>query len=286
MFTFIILPTVLVIVAVSLILRLIVRPILNPYRIRHPYFGPYGYYGYGAATGDTASAGFCPSWCSSLSTASSAVAGSVAPAQHLIERRSTMALLERVGTLLRANINDLIEKAEDPEKLAKQLVLDMENQLLQVKTQVAIAIADQHLLQKKLKEHEEAMNQLNRKAELAVQKQQDDLARAALERSISHQQLAQSFAQQLEDQTTEAETLRNAFTKLQQKLEETRSACEMLMARNRRARTIGKANAARTLAATHQTAVDPQPPALQHPCNAKPPTPPTPCSKPKPSKTA
>ncbi len=146
-----------------------------------------------------------------------------------------MALLERVGTLLRANINDLIEKAEDPEKLAKQLVLDMENQLLQVKTQVAIAIADQHLLEKKRKEHEEAMNQFNRKAELAVQKQQDDLARAALERSISHQQLAQSFAQQLDDQTAEAETLRNAFTKLQQKLEETRSTCEMLIARNRRA---------------------------------------------------
>jgi phage shock protein A len=64
----------------------------------------------------------------------------------------------------------------------------------------------------------------------------------------------QSYTQQLEDQTTEAETLRNAFTKLQQKLEETRSACEMLMARNRRARTIGKANAARTLASAHQTA--------------------------------
>ena len=104
-----------------------------------------------------------------------------------------MALLERVGTLLRANINDLIEKAEDPEKLAKQLVLDMENQLLQVKTQVAIAIADQHLLQKKLKEHEDAMNQWNRKAELAVQKQQDDLARAALQRSLSQQQLAQGL---------------------------------------------------------------------------------------------
>jgi phage shock protein A len=165
-----------------------------------------------------------------------------------------MSLLERVGTLLRANINDLIEKAEDPEKLAKQLVLDMENQLLQVKTQVAIAIADQHLLQKKFKEHEDAMNQFNRKAELAVQKQQDGLARAALERSLSHQQLAQGFAQQLDDQTAEAETLRNAFTKLQQKLEETRSTCEMLIARNRRARTIGKANAARTLTATHQTA--------------------------------
>jgi len=165
-----------------------------------------------------------------------------------------MALLERVGTLLRANINDLIEKAEDPEKLCKQLVLDMENQLLQVKTQVAIAIADQHLLQKKHKEHEEAMNQFNRKAELAVQKQQDDLARAALERSISHQTLAQGFSQQLEDQTAEAETLRTAFTRLQQKLEETRSATEMLVARNRHARTIGKVNAARALTTSHQTA--------------------------------
>ncbi len=124
-----------------------------------------------------------------------------------------MALLERVGTLLRANINDLIEKAEDPEKLAKQLVLDMENQLLQVKTQVAIAIADQHLLQKKLKEHEEAMNQFHHKAELAVQKQQDDLARAALERSLSHQKLAQGFSQQLEDQTNEADNLRTAYTR-------------------------------------------------------------------------
>src|ERR1700723_3364343 len=73
-------------------------------------------------------------------------------------RRRPMALLERVGTLLRANVNDLIARAEDPEKLARQLVLDMENQLLQVKTQVAIAIADQHLLQKKKKEHEDSVN--------------------------------------------------------------------------------------------------------------------------------
>ena len=60
-----------------------------------------------------------------------------------------MALLERVGTLVRANLNDLIDKAENPEKMIKQVILDMQNQLMQVKTQVAIAIADQHLLSKK-----------------------------------------------------------------------------------------------------------------------------------------
>jgi phage shock protein A len=156
-----------------------------------------------------------------------------------------MALLERVGTLLRANINDLIDKAEDPEKLAKQLILDMENQLMQVKTQVAMAIADQHLLDRKLKEHQDAVQQWHRKAELAVEKQNDELARAALARSLSHQQQATGFAQQLEDQTTEAETLRNAFTRLEQKLQETRTATELLIARNRRARTVGKANHAR-----------------------------------------
>ena len=66
-----------------------------------------------------------------------------------------MAFLERVATLIRANLNDLIDRAEDPEKMIKQVILDMQNQLLQVKTQVAIAIADQHVLEKKLQENAE-----------------------------------------------------------------------------------------------------------------------------------
>ena len=77
-----------------------------------------------------------------------------------------MALLERVSILLRANVNDLIDKAEDPEKTLRQLLLDMENQLLQVKTQVAIAIADQHLLEKKQKENREKHAEWVRKAEV------------------------------------------------------------------------------------------------------------------------
>src|ERR1700689_624931 len=159
-----------------------------------------------------------------------------------------MALLERVSTLLRANLNDLIEKAEDPERLLKQLVLDMENQLLQVKTQVAIAIADQHLLDKKRAEHDTLAADWKRKAELAVSKQQDELARAALERSLSHQQMAEGFARQLAEQNSEAEALRATYAKLQGKLKETESQCEMLVAQHRRARMVGKATAARNSA--------------------------------------
>lgn len=157
-----------------------------------------------------------------------------------------MALLERVSTLLRANVNDLIDKAEDPEKMLKQLLLDMENQLLQVKTQVAIAIADQHLLEGKRKEHDDAAANWQRKAGLAVSKGQDDLARAALDRSLSHQQLSAGFAQQIEDQHAEAELMRSNYNKLQQKLKETEARCELLIAQQRRARAVGKANKARS----------------------------------------
>ncbi len=152
-----------------------------------------------------------------------------------------MSLLDRVSTLLRANLNDLVEKAEDPERMLKQVVLDMENQLMQVKTQVAIAIADQHLLEKKKAEHELQAGEWRRKAELAVQKGQDDLARAALERALSQDQLAIGFTTQAEDQKHEADSLRQALHKLEQKLTETRAHCEMLVAEHRRAKVVGRA---------------------------------------------
>jgi phage shock protein A len=163
-----------------------------------------------------------------------------------------MALLERVSTLLRANLNDLVEKAEDPERLLKQIVLDMENQLLQVKTQVAIAIADEHLLGKKRVEHEQQAAEWRRKAELAVEKGHDDMARAALERALSADQLVTGFAAQAEDQKHEADNLRQALRKLEQKLNETRAHCEMLVAEHRRAKVVGRASKARQIVGTDQ----------------------------------
>lgn len=163
-----------------------------------------------------------------------------------------MSLLDRVSTLLRANLNDLVAKAEDPEKLLKQIVLDMENQLLQVKTQVAIAIADQHLLEKKHNEHKQDAGEWRRKAELAVQKNMDDLARSALERSLSQEQLAAGFASQAEDQKHEADNLRQALRKLEQKLSETRAHAEMLVAEHRRAKVVGRATKARVSAGPDQ----------------------------------
>ena len=159
-----------------------------------------------------------------------------------------MALLERVSTLIRANLNDLVDKAEDPEKMIKQVILDMQNQLLQVKTQVAISIADQHVLERKLKENEESAQQWVHRAELAVDRQDDALARAAVERSMSYRSMTESFRQQVEDQKTQVENLKTALLKLQQKLVEAESKSDMLIAQHRRSRALGKAtDAGRTI---------------------------------------
>jgi len=153
-----------------------------------------------------------------------------------------MALLERVSTLIRANLNDLIDRAEDPEKMIKQVILDMRNQLMQVKTQVAIAIADQHVLEKKRRENAEKEAEWMRKAELAVDKKQDDLARAALERSMSYKQMTGSFDSLVADQKTEVDNLKSALHKLEQKLAEAESKSDALIAQHRRSRALSKAS--------------------------------------------
>jgi phage shock protein A len=156
-----------------------------------------------------------------------------------------MALLERVATLVRANLNDLIDKAEEPEKMIKQVILDMQNQLLQVKTQVAIAIADEHLLARKASENEEKQAEWMGKAELAVEKKDDTLARAALERAMGYKELADNFHQQVADQKTEVENLKAALHKLEGKLAEAQSKSDLLIARHRRARVSKKASEAK-----------------------------------------
>lgn len=167
-----------------------------------------------------------------------------------------MPLLERVTTLIRANINDLIERAEDPEKVSRQVILDMRNQLLQVKTQVAIAIADEHLLRKKKKEHEDLSAEWMAKAEFALAKEQEDLARMCLDKSLSSKSMAASFEPQIADQSGQVENLKSALLRLQAKLAETEAAMELLVARHRRSRMMQRAGEARSRAAETGAATD------------------------------
>ena len=166
-----------------------------------------------------------------------------------------MALLERVSTLVRANLNDLVDKAEHPEKMIKQVILDMQNQLLQVKTQVAIAIADQHLLESKRKENDDKRAEWMRKAELAVDKKQDDMARVALERVESYRDLTEGFAEQVTDQKAQVENLKGALRQLEQKLTEAQAKADLLIAQHRRARAASRASDAK-ISAGNGSSVD------------------------------
>ncbi len=149
-----------------------------------------------------------------------------------------MALLERVSTLIRANLNDLIDRAADPEKLIKQVILDMENQLIQVKTQMAVALADRHVLEKRRKEMEAKAAEWMQKAELAIDKQDDALARAALERALDHKKMAANLQQQESDQNAQAEMLKSSLKTLGDKLAEAQTKKDLLIAQHRRDRVL------------------------------------------------
>jgi phage shock protein A len=163
-----------------------------------------------------------------------------------------MALLERVSALVRANLNDLIDRAEDPQKMLKQVTLDMQNQLLQVKTQAAIAIADEHLLGSKHRENLDKHAEWMRKAEIAVDKKQDDLARAAIDRAVGYRNMAESYEQEISHQKAQVENLKSALHKLELKLSEAHAKSELLLAKHRRSRALSKASQAR-MAATDET---------------------------------
>ncbi len=146
-----------------------------------------------------------------------------------------MSLLDRVGTLVRANLNDLMDRAEDPEKMIKQILIDMHNQLIQVKTGVAAAMADEQKLQQRYLENQQQADEWQRKAELAVTKGADDLAREALARHNTYQATADGFKAQYEEQKKQVEILKTSLDQLQRKIDEAEAKKDLLIARARRA---------------------------------------------------
>lgn len=146
-----------------------------------------------------------------------------------------MNLLERVLTLLRANIDTVVEKADDPEKVLRQLQIDMRNQLVQVKTQVATAIAEGHKLQKRSQEKKAEAEGWLKKAEQAVQQGHDDHARTDLERYNDLLKQAQRYQQSQKEQEQIVNTMRGALRQLEAKYAEVETTLELLAARKRSA---------------------------------------------------
>jgi len=146
-----------------------------------------------------------------------------------------MGLFDRLGTMLRSNINDLISRAENPEKMLNQLILDMRSQLAKAKQQVAAAIADEKKLQAQAEAEKKQAEDWEKRAMLAVQEGRDDLAKQALLRHAEHLSAAIQLDETWRKHRSETESLKNSLRTLNDKIEEAKRKKNILIARQRRA---------------------------------------------------
>ncbi|MFQ6041021.1 MAG: PspA/IM30 family protein [Candidatus Poribacteria bacterium] len=147
-----------------------------------------------------------------------------------------MGIFDRVSSIFKANVNHLLSKAEDPEKMLNQIVLEMNEQLAKTKQQVTAAIADEKRLEKQYKNEENETQEWERKATLAVQRENDTLAKEALARRNEHQNLANEYKIQWEKQKQAVDELKESLRALERKIEEAARKKNLLIARQKRAR--------------------------------------------------
>ncbi len=146
-----------------------------------------------------------------------------------------MGIFSRLAALIKSNINDLISKSEDPEKMLNQVVLDMNNQLVEAKKQVAASIADEKRLAKQAEQELANSAEWERRAMMALRAGNEDLAKEALNRKKEHDALAQTFKDQWQKQKDAVEKLKQALRMLNDKIEEAKRKKNVLIARKKRA---------------------------------------------------
>jgi phage shock protein A len=151
-----------------------------------------------------------------------------------------MGIFQRISTLLKSNINDLISRAENPEKVLNQAIDDMRSQLSKAKQEVAGAIADEKKLQAQVEKEKKQAEEWEQRAMLAVQEGRDDLAKQALMRHSEHLHHAQALHETWVRQKTETEHLKSSLRQLNDKIEEAKRKRNILIARQKRAEAQGR----------------------------------------------
>lgn len=146
-----------------------------------------------------------------------------------------MGLFQRISDLLRSNINDLISKAEDPEKMLNAAIQEMQKQIIEAKSRVAMSIADEKRLSKQYERHMAKAEDWEKKAMSAVRAGRDDLAVEALAKKKEHLSAAAQFEDQLDGQRDAVQALNGALSELTAKLQDTKRKRTLLLARAKRA---------------------------------------------------
>ena len=146
-----------------------------------------------------------------------------------------MPIFEKLRRIFNSNINDLLDRVEDPEKILNQLLEDMQHELKEVKIQVAAAIRDGNKFEAQSKENLESAEKWEKRAIVFIQNGDDVRAREALRRKRSAEDLAAGFREQFEAQQESVSVLKDGLATLEQKIEEAKSKRALLIARQRRA---------------------------------------------------
>jgi phage shock protein A len=148
-----------------------------------------------------------------------------------------MSLLSRVRDLVSANLNSMLDKAEDPEKMVNEYMRQLQEQLYEAKTAVASAMADETKLHNKMVTFQAEADQWQGKAEAAVRANDDELAKAALGRKANAQKMADTYKQQYEMQDEQVEQLQDALVRLEARISEAKAKKELIIAKKNRAET-------------------------------------------------
>ncbi|MFT5354799.1 MAG: phage shock protein A [Polyangiales bacterium] len=149
-----------------------------------------------------------------------------------------MGFFGRLATLIKSNLNDLISKSEDPEKMLNQIIVDMNTQLVEAKKQVARAIADEKRLQKQYKAEKNVAAEWEKKAMMAIRAGDENLAKEALLRKKEHDSLEKAYGDQWQKQKQATDQLKTALRALNNKIEEAKRKKNVLIARKRRAEAM------------------------------------------------
>jgi len=142
-----------------------------------------------------------------------------------------MGLLDRLSRVVRANLNDLVGKAEDPDKVLEQTVNDMQEDLVQLRQAVARAIAEQRQTEQKSNKEQSEASKWEQRAKLALSKGDENLAKEALKQKKAYSETAALLKNQFEQQTVQVDTLRRNLIALESKISEAKTKKNMLQAR-------------------------------------------------------
>ncbi len=167
-----------------------------------------------------------------------------------------MGIFDRFKTVVSSNINDMISKAENPEKMLNQVLLDMNEQMIESKKAVAMAIADEKKLEREASENKRQADEWEKKAMLAVRANRDDLAKEALLRKQEYEGYATQLFTQWQSQKESVEKLKVSLRELQGKIDEASRKKNILIARAKRAEAQDKINKTMSSISGNKSAFD------------------------------